>query len=249
MTSFFRKLSCLTRRHREDEILEELQFHLDEEAEGRQAEGMTQEAAQRAASRHLGNITLVKEETRAVWTWIFWEQLSQDLRYALRTMINNRAFTALAVLSLALGIGANTAIYSFMDSILLRSLPVADPESLVLLNRLRHRVQPETGGTPPRSVGSAVQESPLWLPASSVVALPLILNRVSLAASFLTPSSSSFVRAAPSSPACSATVRLAITQCESPRTGRSGQWRICLGRLLSRSRRGCGGRASAAERR
>src|SRR5205085_9165772 len=63
----------------------------------------------------------------------FLEQLGQDVRYALRTMDGNRLFTELAVLSLALGIGANTAIYSFMDAILLRSLPVSDPESLVML--------------------------------------------------------------------------------------------------------------------
>ncbi|HEV8415300.1 MAG TPA: ABC transporter permease, partial [Bryobacteraceae bacterium] len=81
-----------------------------------------------------GNITLFKEDSRAMWTWTFWEQLGQDLRYALRTMANNKAFTALAALSLALGIGANTAIYSFIDSILLRSLPVQDPQSLVMLN-------------------------------------------------------------------------------------------------------------------
>ncbi len=69
-----------------------------------------------------------------MWTWTFFEQLVQDLRYALRTMINNRAFTVLAALSLALGIGANTAIYSFLDALLLRSLPVSDPASLVVLN-------------------------------------------------------------------------------------------------------------------
>src|ERR1700751_2978772 len=69
-----------------------------------------------------------------MWGWTFGEQLLQDLRYALRAMKNNRAFTALAVLSLALGIGANTAIFSFMDAILLRSLPVQDPGSLVVLN-------------------------------------------------------------------------------------------------------------------
>jgi hypothetical protein len=69
-----------------------------------------------------------------MWTWTLWEQLMQDLRYTVRTMIYNPAFTMLAALSLALGIGANTAIYSFMDSILLRSLPVSDPASLVVLN-------------------------------------------------------------------------------------------------------------------
>src|SRR5882724_3471885 len=135
MTSFFRKLSWLAqRRRKEDELREELQFHLDEEAEQRQAEGLAQDQARWAASRDLGNVTLLKESTRAMWTWTLFQQLLQDLRYALRTMINNRAFTALVVLALALGIGANTAIYSFMDSILMRSLPVSDPASLVVLN-------------------------------------------------------------------------------------------------------------------
>jgi predicted permease len=135
MSSFFRKLSWLTqRRRKEDELRDELQFHLNEEAEQHQAEGLAMEEARRAASRDLGNITLLKENTRAMWTWTLWEQLMQDLRYAVRTMIHNPAFTMLAALSLALGIGANTAIYSFMDSILLRSLPVSDPVSLVMLN-------------------------------------------------------------------------------------------------------------------
>ena len=135
MISFLRKLRWVAQRHRkDDELREELQFHLDEEAEQFQAEGLTQDEARWAALRGLGNIASLRENTRALWTWVWLEQLSQDLRYALRTMRKNRAFTALAVLSLALGIGANTAIYSFMDAILLRSLPVPDPASLVVLN-------------------------------------------------------------------------------------------------------------------
>ena len=68
------------------------------------------------------------------------EQLAQDIRYGLRTMAANKTFSAMAILSLALGIGANTAIFSFMDSILLRSLPVPDPQSLVMLSwRTPHR--------------------------------------------------------------------------------------------------------------
>ncbi|PYU92819.1 MAG: multidrug ABC transporter substrate-binding protein, partial [Acidobacteria bacterium] len=135
MNAFFRKLNWLVHRSRkEDELSEELQFHLDEEAEERRAEGLAEQEARWAARRELGNVTLVQETTRAMWTWTCFEQLVQDLRYALGTMIHNRAFTALAALSLALGIGANTAIYSFMDSILLRSLPVSNPESLVVLN-------------------------------------------------------------------------------------------------------------------
>src|SRR5436189_415622 len=69
-----------------------------------------------------------------MWTWNFLEQLSQDIRYGLRMMAANPLFTAMAALSLALGIGANTAIYSFMDAILMRVLPVQNPESLVVFN-------------------------------------------------------------------------------------------------------------------
>ncbi len=116
-------------RRREEELREELRFHLEEEAElasgardrrGRGAVGPR--AANWATSRWL------QEDTRAAWGWTLLEQFGQDLRYAFRTMGANRLFTALAVMSLALGIGANTAIYSFMDAILLRSLPVADPD-------------------------------------------------------------------------------------------------------------------------
>ena len=135
MSSFFRKLNWLRRRPgKEEELREELRFHLEEEAEERQAQGLTNEEARLSARRELGNVTLVEENTRAAWGWIMLEQLGQDLRYAFRTMGANRLFTSLAVMSLALGIGANTAIFSFMDAILLRSLPVADPDSLVVLN-------------------------------------------------------------------------------------------------------------------
>jgi len=133
--SFFRKLGWLTRRpNKEAELQEELQFHVEEEAGELQERGLAREEARRAARRELGNRALVEEGTRAAWTWTWWEHLGQDLRYAFRTMAANKSFSALAVLSLALGIGANTAIFSFMDSILLRSLPVPDPQSLVILS-------------------------------------------------------------------------------------------------------------------
>ncbi len=135
MNAFFRKLRWLTQRDRKEaELREELQFHLEEEAQQRQAQGLTEEEARCVARRELGNFALVQEDTRAVWGWTMLEQLGQDMRYAFRTMAANRLFTALVILCLALGIGANTAIYSFIDSILLRSLPVADPDSLVVLN-------------------------------------------------------------------------------------------------------------------
>ena len=135
MSTFFHKLrSLLHRRRKEDDLRDELQFHLDEEAEERQAGGLPGEEARRAARRDFGNIALLREETRAAWTWTWLEQFAQDCRYGLRTLAANKTFSLLAILSLALGIGANTAIYSFMDSLLLRSLPISDPESLAVLN-------------------------------------------------------------------------------------------------------------------
>jgi predicted permease len=135
MSAFFRKLGWLWRRRdKEADLREELEFHLSQESAERETEGAAGGDARWAARRELGNLALVEEDTRAAWGWPVLEQLAQDVRYAFRTMRQNRAFTVLAVLSLALGIGANTAIYSFMDAILLRALPVANPETLAVLN-------------------------------------------------------------------------------------------------------------------
>ncbi len=113
MMEFLRKLKWLVqRRRREDELQEELQFHLEEEAEQLRAEGASVDEAPWAARRELGNAGLVREDTRSTWGWTMVEQFGQDFRYAFRTMAGNRMFTVLVVVSLALGIGANTAIYS-----------------------------------------------------------------------------------------------------------------------------------------
>jgi len=111
-----------------------MELHLAEKAAELEAEGMTVERARAEALRRFGNVGQKQEESREVWMTRFWSELLQDVRYGFRTMAANKAFSALAVLSLALGIGANTVIYSFMESVLMRSLPVADPESLVVLN-------------------------------------------------------------------------------------------------------------------
>ena len=110
----------------ESELEEEMRHHLALSAE--------QRGSADAASRQFGNITLLREESRGMWTWTVWEQFLQDLRYGLRTMAANPLFTAIAVISLALGIGANTAIFSFMDAILLRTLPVKNPSELVVFH-------------------------------------------------------------------------------------------------------------------
>lgn len=135
MNTFFRKLVWLVRRDdKEAELRAELEFHLGEESEERMSGGWSPAEARLEARRELGNVTRVVEETRAAWGWTLAEQFAQDLRYALRNMASNKTFSALAILSLALGIGANTAIFSFMDSILLRSLPADHPERLVILS-------------------------------------------------------------------------------------------------------------------
>jgi predicted permease len=87
--------------------------------------------AEMAEPGELGNLTRVAEEGRAVWNWTWLEQLYRDAQYAFRTMRHNPGFTTTAVLSLALGIGANTAIFSLVDALMLRWLPVRDPQSLV----------------------------------------------------------------------------------------------------------------------
>lgn len=134
MNEFFRKLGWLARRRqKEDDLREELQFHLAEEAERLQSDGLPERQANFAARGDLGSLALLSENTRAAWGWTFLEQLGQDLRYAFRMMSANRLFTALAVLSLALGIGANTAIFSLVDGILLRPLPFAAPQNLVCI--------------------------------------------------------------------------------------------------------------------
>ena len=134
MSSFFRKLSWLgRRRQKEAELREELEFHLQEEAEERRADGLTEEEAGHAARRDLGNYMLVQEDTRAAWGWTLLEQFFQDVRYASRSLRKSPLFTVVAVLTLAFGIGANTAIFSLMDQVLLQLLPVKHPEQLVLL--------------------------------------------------------------------------------------------------------------------
>jgi predicted permease len=134
MIALLRKMAWWLRPWRkENDLREELQFHLELEARERMEAGVAAEEARRAAARDLGNEARVREDVRAVWTWRPFDELTQDVRYALRTMATHRAVTIFAVVSLALGIGANTAIYSFMEAVLLRTLPVPEPDSLVVM--------------------------------------------------------------------------------------------------------------------
>ena len=140
-----RFLGLFRRNHFDTAMDEEFRSHLEMLADRFVSQGMRKDEALLAANRQFGGVTQIKEQLREHSSLAFVESLWGDARYALRQMRKSPAFTATAVLTLALGIGANTAIYSFMESILLRSLPVADPESLVVLNWHSHPPQNASG--------------------------------------------------------------------------------------------------------
>jgi predicted permease len=121
------------RKQREQDLDRELRLHLDLETEEQQDSGLQAEAAQFAARRRLGNATLLKEDVRQAWGWTWAQQIGQDIAYALRLLRKSKAFSAAAVLSLALGIGANTAIFGLIDALLFKPLPIRDPQSLLFL--------------------------------------------------------------------------------------------------------------------
>src|SRR5580658_5475441 len=118
-------------RRRERDLEAELRAHLEMAAQDAPASGESPEAARLAALREFGNRDLVKETTRDIWGRNPFHGIGADLRAGLRTFRHNPAFAAILILTLALGIGANTAIFSLIDAVMLLSVPVSHPEQLV----------------------------------------------------------------------------------------------------------------------
>jgi predicted permease len=128
-----RRIGALLRRGKLGaELEEEMRLHLELLREEKVRTGMAPAEARLAAQRQFGNTTLQKEESAMAWGWGWLEQIAQDTVYGLRAMLRSPGITLVALLSLALGIGANTAIFSLIDALMLRSLPVKNPQELVI---------------------------------------------------------------------------------------------------------------------
>ncbi|MDT7815413.1 MAG: hypothetical protein QOJ42_5329 [Acidobacteriaceae bacterium] len=130
-------------KKRDAELTRELQSDLELEEEEQRERGLSPEEARYAARRAFGNAALIREQTRAVWTWKWLEQLVRDLKYGTRTLFRSPGFSIVSVLVMALGIGATTSLFTIVRAVLLRPLPFRDPGRLVMLyEHFRH----STGG-------------------------------------------------------------------------------------------------------
>ena len=136
MAQLLRRLHMLLHRRSFNADLEdEMCLHLELRAQQQRQSGLPADAAHREARRRFGNPTLHREVSHSAWGWGWLESLAQDIVYGVRSMLRSPGLTSVALLSLALGIGANTAIFSFLDALILRPLPVSNPSQLMLLGK------------------------------------------------------------------------------------------------------------------
>jgi putative ABC transport system permease protein len=126
-----RRIRLRERRHRESELDREIEAHLELEAQEQEESGLRPDEARFAARRAFGNKAIVREDARAVWTAVWLERFARDVKYAARSLRKTPGFAVVAVLTLALGIGANTAIFSAINALMLQPLPFTAAEQLV----------------------------------------------------------------------------------------------------------------------
>ena len=151
------KLRWRTRRTRDQELDEEIQAHFKLAIEDRMARGESREQAEAAARREFGNIGMVEETTREIWGWGWLERVLQDLRFGLRTLRKSPGFTTVAVLTLALGVGANTAIFSVVYGVLLQPLAFREPNQLYGIWTVERGQNQRTGSSAPEFYDFAAQ--------------------------------------------------------------------------------------------
>ena len=120
-------------KKRDADLERELRSDLELEEEEQRDGGISGAEARYAALRAFGNPTLIREQTRAVWSWNWLESLARDLRFSLRMLRRTPGFTVIAILVMALGIGANVALFTVVHGVLLKPLPFQDPDRLVML--------------------------------------------------------------------------------------------------------------------
>ncbi|HET9100478.1 MAG TPA: permease prefix domain 1-containing protein, partial [Acidobacteriaceae bacterium] len=140
-------VSMLFHRKTETQRLnDELQFHLQQEIAENMAQGMSKDEARSAALRAFGNPTLLRDQVRSQWRWSGLEKFMRDLRYGTRTLSRSPGFTIVAILVMALGIGATASLFTIVNAVLLKPLPFHDPDNLVMVYEHFRAATANSGG-------------------------------------------------------------------------------------------------------
>src|SRR4051812_21832897 len=144
------------------EMRSEMREHLDLSTQRYMARGMSLAEARYAARREFGNVAVLEEQGRDARGAVWVESVRSDLRYAARALRASPAFAMVAIVSLAIGIGANTAIFSLIDSVMLKSLPVAHPEQLAILEMRDSDAGTASGNVHVGGFGNTIFTNPMW---------------------------------------------------------------------------------------